>query len=248
MNRFVIYILALGVFLTATSELVISGILNVISQDLNISLALSGQLVTVYSLSFAIGTPILISLTSRVSRTKLMLTSLLVFVFGSLIAFFSHNVELLMLSRIILGISSGVYIVVVFGVAAKLVPAEKVGSAVGTIVLGFSTSMIFGVPIGIMITNWLNWQAIFMILSVATLIITFVIIRLVPEVKGDEPVSFWAQFKVLGSLVIVSGLFITFFKETGNSVMMTYLIPYMQSILGVKASYASIMMLIFGIF
>ncbi|MFB0842679.1 hypothetical protein [Paenibacillus oleatilyticus] len=43
MNRMSIYALALGVFLTATSELVVSGILNVIADNLNISLALAGN-------------------------------------------------------------------------------------------------------------------------------------------------------------------------------------------------------------
>ena len=72
MKRLTIYILALGVFLTATSELVISGILNIISKDLNISLALSGQLVTIYSLAFAFGTPVIISLTSRMGRKSVV--------------------------------------------------------------------------------------------------------------------------------------------------------------------------------
>ena len=56
MNRFTIYLLALGVFLTATSELVVSGILYAIADDLHISLAFAGQLITAYSLAFAIGT------------------------------------------------------------------------------------------------------------------------------------------------------------------------------------------------
>lgn len=248
MNRLSIYILALGVFLTATSELVVAGILHVIAEDLNISIALAGQLITAYSLAFAIGTPIVVSLTSRMGRRKVLLGSLAVFILGCLASFGSSEISVLMVSRIILGVSAGVYLVVVFGAVAKLVPAEKLGSAIGTIVLGFSSAMILGVPIGIAITNWWSWQAIFIILGLFSLLITFIIFRLLPEIEGDVPVPFGQQFKVLGSLVIVSGLFLTFFRESGNSILFTYLTPFIQDVLHLKASNISIIMLVFGIF
>ncbi|MGO4268426.1 MFS transporter [Paenibacillus sp. TAF58] len=248
MNRLSIYILALGVFLTATSELVVAGILKVIAEDLNISIAVAGQLITAYSLAFAIGTPIVVSLTSRMGRRKVLLGSMFVFILGCLASFGSSEISVLMISRMILGVSAGVYLVVVFGAVAKLVPAEKLGSAIGTIVLGFSSAMILGVPIGIAITNWWSWQAIFIILGIFSLLITFVIFRLLPEIEGDAPVPFRQQFKVLGSLVIVSGLFLTFFRESGNSILFTYLTPFIQDILHLKASNISIIMLVFGIF
>ncbi|MEC0211049.1 MFS transporter [Paenibacillus ehimensis] len=248
MHRMSIYTLALGVFLTATSELVVSGILNVIADSLNISLALAGQLITVYSLAFAIGTPVVVSVTARLGRRKVLLGSLALFILGCLVAFGSSNIVILMASRVILGVSAGVYLVVALGVAAKLVPREKLGSAIGTIVLGFSSAMILGVPIGIAITNWLNWQSIFLILGLFSLGIAFVMLRLLPDLEGDAPVSFRQQFKVLGSVVVVSGLLLTFFRESGNSVLFTYLTPYIQDILHIKASNISIILLAFGIF
>lgn len=248
MNRLSIYVLALGVFLTATSELVVAGILQVIAKDLSISIAVAGQLITAYSLAFAIGTPIVVSLTARMGRRKVLLGSMTVFILGCLTSFGSSDIGNLMVSRTILGLSSGVYLVVAFGAVAKLVPAEKIGSAISTIVLGFSSAMILGVPIGIAITNWLNWQAIFMILALFSLLITFITYRLLPEIEGDAPISFGQQFKVLGSLVIVSGLFLTFFRESGNSILFTYLTPFIQDVMHMEASSISIIMLAFGIF
>lgn len=248
MHRLTIYILALGVFLTATSELAVSGILPEIADSLDISLALAGQLVTVYSLAFAIGTPVIVALTSRLGRRTMLLGSLLLFVVGSLTAFGSTNLMLLMVSRVILGASAGVYLVIVFGAAAKIVPPEKIGSAIGTVVLGFSSAMILGVPIGIAIANWLNWHAIFLLLAVLSLLVAYFIFRFVPDFEGDAPASFLQQIKVAGSVAIASGLFITFFKESGNSVLFTYLIPYMQSILHIQSSYSSMIMLALGVF
>jgi DHA1 family putative efflux transporter-like MFS transporter len=248
MNRLAIYVIAIGVFLTATSELVISGIVDIISEDLHISLALAGQLVTVYSLSFAIGTPIVISLTARIGRKKMLLGTLGLFVVGSLLAFISPSLLLLMASRVLLGVSAGVYLVVAFGATARLVPPDKLGGAISTIILGFSVAMIIGVPIGIILSDWMNWHAIFAILGLLTLAVAYFIYRLVPDIEGDAPVSFLKQFKVMGSVVIVSGLFISFFKESGNSAWFTYIIPYMQDELRINPSYSSIIMLVLGLF
>ncbi|WP_338043589.1 MFS transporter [Paenibacillus hamazuiensis] len=246
-QKMTVYILALGVFLTATSELVVSGILQVIAADLNVSIALAGQLITAYSIAFAIGTPVVVSLTSRMGRRKVITGTLAAFILGCLVAYASTNITILMVSRIILGISSGVYLVTAFGAVAKIVPPEKIGGSIGTIVLGFSSAMILGVPIGIAITGWLSWQAIFMILGLFSLLIAFIIFRLLPEIEGDAPIPFREQIKVLGSAVIVSGLFLTFFRESGNSVLFTYLTPFITDILGLNASGISMVMLAFGV-
>jgi len=248
MNRFAIFLLTVGVFLTATSELVVSGILPVIAKDMNISIALAGQLITAFSLAFAIGTPIVVGLTSRMGRKQVLAGALMVFVLGSLLAFVSSHFWLLMVSRVILGISAGVYLVVAFGAVAKLVPAEKIGSSIGTVILGFSTAMVLGVPIGIVITDWLNWSAIFMILALLSFGVMLVIIRHFPEVEGDAPIPFSQQVKVLGSMVVVSGLFLTFFRESGNSAMFTYMTPFLQTIYQLNAATIGLVMLGFGLF
>ena len=65
----------------------------------------------------------------------------------------SSSFTLLLASRMILGLSSGVLLVAAFSAVAKMVPPEKIGSAIGTVILGFSSAMILGVPIGIVLTE-----------------------------------------------------------------------------------------------
>ncbi|GAI03996.1 unnamed protein product, partial [marine sediment metagenome] len=71
-----IYILALLSFLVGTSEFIIAGILDKISSSMDISLVAAGQLITVFSLVYAIGTPIIMALTSGRDRRKLLLYAL----------------------------------------------------------------------------------------------------------------------------------------------------------------------------
>jgi DHA1 family putative efflux transporter-like MFS transporter len=247
MHRIAIYILMIAVFFTATSELVVAGILNVLAEQIHVSVALAGQLITVYSLAFAIGTPIVVSLTARMGRKKLLLLAMLVFIIGNLVSFISSSFTLLIASRMILGLSSGVLLVAAFSAAAKMVPPEKIGSAIGTIILGFSSALILGVPIGIALTHMFGWQMIFLFLASGSLIILIGMALMLTEIEGDTPVPFSRQFTMLANPIILSALLLVLFREAGNSVMFTYLTSFLDTILHRSASDIGFIMLAFGI-
>ncbi len=125
MNRLVIYLLSLGAFLTGTAEFVVSGVLELIADDLNVSISAAGQLLTFYSLSYAFGSLVLVIATAKFERKIVLLVSMLIFLGGNLLAFVSTDYWLLMVSRIILAISGGLYIVIATNYASHLAPQEN---------------------------------------------------------------------------------------------------------------------------
>ncbi|SFE55473.1 MFS transporter, DHA1 family, putative efflux transporter [Paenibacillus catalpae] len=247
MNRLVIYLLMIAVFFTATSELVIAGILNVLAEQMHISVSLAGQLITAYSLAFAIGTPIIIATTAKWPRKKLLLTAMAVFIGGNFLSIAGTGFVLLMAARMLLGVSSGVFIVAAFSAAAKMVPVEKIGSAMGTIILGFSSAMILGVPLGVALTNMYNWQMIFMFLGAGGIVILIGLALLLPQIEGDAPVPFRQQLAVLANPVIFFALLLVLFREAGNSVMFTYIASFLGDILHRSTTEIGLMMLLFGL-
>lgn len=96
--KLIIHFLALGATVVGTTESIITGILDMLASDINVSIGLAGQLVTVFSIAYALGTPILIAITSRIDRKNLLLAALCIFVFGNIIAVLSPNYALLMIS------------------------------------------------------------------------------------------------------------------------------------------------------
>ncbi|WP_201004386.1 MFS transporter [Paenibacillus glycanilyticus] len=247
MNRVVIYVLMIAVFFTATSELVIAGILNVLANQMNISVSLAGQLITVYSLAFAIGTPVIIALSVRIPRKRLLLLAIVVFIAGNFLSIASTNFMLLMAARMLLGVSSGVFIVSAFSAAAKMVPVEKIGSAIGTIILGFSSAMILGVPLGVALTNMYSWQTIFLFLGIGGIVILIGLALLLPQIEGDAPVPFKQQMGLLANPVIFYALLLVLFREAGNSVMFTYIASFLGDILHRSSAEIGLMMLVFGL-
>ena len=61
-NAWKIYMLAIISFLVGTSEFIIAGILDKVAADVGVSVSAAGQLITVFSLAYAFGTPILMAL------------------------------------------------------------------------------------------------------------------------------------------------------------------------------------------
>ena len=147
----------------------------------------------------------------------------------------------------ILGLSSGVLLVAAFSAVAKMVPPEKIGSAIGTVILGFSSAMILGVPIGIVLTDWFGWPIIFLFLAAGSLLILIGMALMLPEIEGDSPVPFSRQFTVFANPVILFALLLVLFREAGNSVMFTYLTSFLADILHRSASEIGFIMLAFGI-
>ncbi|ALC80378.1 MULTISPECIES: MFS transporter [Bacillus] len=190
MNRNIIYLLAAGSFLTGTVALVISGIIDVIASDMHISVAMAGQMMTIYSFSSAIGAPIIVMYTAKWERKKVLLSVLILFVIGNALTAASSYLLLLLLARIILGISGGAYIIVAISMASKLAVPEKKGNVISIIMTGYSSSLVLGVPLGVLMTNWMNWRWIFLLLALVTLLTIAGIARLVPKIEGHASASF----------------------------------------------------------
>jgi MFS family permease len=65
------YLLAAGAFAVGTSAFVVSGVLPAVSGELGVSLTAAGQLATAFAIAYAIGAPLLSTLTGRWSMTIL---------------------------------------------------------------------------------------------------------------------------------------------------------------------------------
>lgn len=245
--RLTMYLLALGAFLTGTAELVVGGIIDRIAEDLQVSVALAGQLITAYSVAFAIGTPFLIALTARIPRKKVMILALACFIAGCLASYLSSDYMVVMISRVVVGSSAGVYLVVAISSIAKLVPPEQTGRAIGMIAFGFGGAMALGVPIGIAISGWWHWQMIFALLGGVSLLVMLGLLRLLPEIEGDAPVTLRQQLAILRNPVIAAGLLISFFLCMSNSILLTYLTPFLQNVLHLNTSGLGMMMLVLGL-
>lgn len=242
-----IYLLALVSFLVGTSEYVISGILDQISDTLGISVTSAGQLVTIFSLVYAICTPVLMALTAKVERQKLLVSAMGIFVLANGLSFVLPGYELFVLARVIMALGAGMVVVTALDIAAKIAAPGKQASAIATVVMGFTASLIIGVPLGRILAVEFGWKSVFGFLALAGLIAMFILYTAIPKVKGDEPVPLSKQLAFLKNRKVTLGLAITFFWLGGYSVAYTYILPYLLNVAGLNEELLRVALLAFGI-
>lgn len=109
-NTLKIYMLAFISFFVSTSEYVIAGILDKIAAWAHISIPAAGQLITVFAIANAIGAPIFVMATTKMDRRKLLMVSLVIVVFGSVLTVTLPGFGFLIVSRVVLAIGGGVFV------------------------------------------------------------------------------------------------------------------------------------------
>src|SRR5882757_199211 len=92
--------LALGAFAIGTESYVVAGVLPTIASDLSVTVAIAGQLITAFALTYALGSPLIAVATGEMERRRLLLLSLVAFGAFNLLAAFAHSYALLFVARI----------------------------------------------------------------------------------------------------------------------------------------------------
>ncbi|GIO34312.1 MULTISPECIES: MFS transporter [Paenibacillus] len=242
-----IWILAIASFVVGTVELVIAGIIDMIAQDLNVSVGTAGQLITVYSLVFAFGSPILITLTSKVERRKLLTAAMLVFFAGNMISIVSPNFTILIISRIILAASCSIIVVLSIVMASSIVAPELRGRAIGMIFMGISASLVLGVPLGTIIGEMWGWRSTFALVGGLTLIVAWAVKRYLPQVAPRQGVPLSEQLRTLKDSRILSAHFISILQMTGQFTIYAYITPFLHETMGLSTSIISIVLFVYGL-
>ncbi|MCP3807834.1 MFS transporter [Paenibacillus sp. Lou8.1] len=242
-----VYILAIVSFLVGTSQYIIAGILDQISATMGITVAAAGQLITVYSLAYAIGTPILMAVTAKWDRRKLLLSSLGLFAVANVLSFALPGFGMFIAARILMALGAGMVVVTALSIAAKIAPAGKQASSIATVTMGFTASLIIGVPLGRMISSAYGWKTVFLGIALTGIIALIVIVMTLPRLKGDQPIPLLQQFALLKKPEVALGLAITFFWGGGYSLAYTYISPYLLNVSGVGDNMLSSVLLAFGI-
>lgn len=229
-----------------TSEFVIVGILPDIADGLTISIATAGTLVSAFAISFAIGTPLMMSFTSHLPKRRLMLGLTFGFIILNLLSSLAPTYALLMTTRVLTAVVTGVLISLAMLVASESVPPMKRGIAVSFIFGGFTMANVFGVPLGTFIGQRAGWEATFVMTTLLGIVAWFAVYRVMPNQLSSAKTSISDQLRLLTNPRILIAFFIPAFGFGATYVVYTYLVPILKGVLGVPAAWVSPILLAYG--
>ena len=242
-----VYLFTVLAFIVGMVELIIGGILDLVAEDLHISIGQAGILITVFSLVFAIAGPLLIVATAGLERRKLTLLALMVFLFGNLLAVFSGSYTLLMASRVVTAASGALLTMLSIIMASRIVKREYIGRAIGIVIMGISGSIVLGLPIGLVLGHEFGWRAPFILITLLTVLLMLTVYFFMSEIEPEEAVPLREQLRTLRSSKILFAHLTTFLFVGGHFTFYAYFTPFINSELGMSGSVVSGIYFVFGL-
>lgn len=242
--------LAALIFTAVTSEFLPTGLLPDISDELNVTEAQVGLLITVFAGTVVITAAPLAILTRKIARKKLVVFVLFVFISSNVLCAIAPTYEVLLGARVLGGLAHGLFWAVVGAYAAHLVPKHQLGRAVAITGGGGSAAFVLGVPLGTAIGHAVGWRVAFGVIAVIVLVLTLITARLLPAVRhgevlatGEIPVPMLKDRSVppvvlVGIIVIVLAL--------GHNMFYTYIAPFMIGPVGVDPGAVAGVLFLFG--
>lgn len=239
--------LTVGAFAIGMTEFVIMGILPNVADDLNVSIASAGQLITMYALGVAVGAPILTVLTNQIPQKKLLLLLMGLFILGNGISVFAPNYAVLMGARMLTALTHGTFFGVGAVIASNLVRPDKRAGAVSIMMAGLTIANIIGVPIGTFIGQTMGWRASFGAIAVMGVLALIGILIFIPNIRQEQATSIVQQITAIVRPQLLLFLLIGALGNAGLFAVFTYIAPLLIEITGFAEPSVTWILILFGI-
>ena len=160
----------IGGFVGMFSETSLNIALPSIMKAFNIETGTAQWLVTGYMLVIAIVLPLSSLLTKHFSTRGLVRFGILDFIVGSVIAALAISFPMLLVGRMIQGIATGIILPLMFSIAMRIFPPNKLGAALGMAALVIMFAPAIGPTISGIILGVSSWRFIFWSFNIFLLI------------------------------------------------------------------------------
>ncbi len=119
----------MGTFAIGTGSFVFAGLLGGVADDLSVSVATAGQLITLYAVVYAVSSPVLVTITRRVAIRRLLILSLAAFLVANVAAGAIPTFGPLLALRVVAAGAAAVFSRTSVAVATALAPTGEAGAS-----------------------------------------------------------------------------------------------------------------------
>ncbi|WP_329275136.1 MFS transporter [Streptomyces sp. NBC_00691] len=239
--------LAVGAFGIGTTEFVVMGLLPEIAGDYGVSIPTAGLLVTGYALGVVVGAPLLTVLGNKVSRKRMLMLLMGLFVAGNILSAIAPSFGVMVTGRVIASLAHGSFFGIGSVVAAGLVAPDRKAGAIATMFTGLTVANIVGVPLGTLIGQAVGWRTTFAIVAALGVIGLLGIARLVPAMPGPEGTHLRRELKAFRNPQVLLAMAMTVLGFGGVFAAITYIAPMMTEVAGYSDGAVTWLLVLFGV-
>lgn len=168
-------------------RLAIAAVFPLLRADLGASDVMLGTIASAFLWSYAIGSPIVGWIADHISRSRMVLISLIAWSLVTLATGLAHSANQLIVIRVLLGLAECAYIPAAVGLLADHHGSQQRGRAIGIHTAGLGIGAVAGSTLAGFLGQRYGWRSTFLILGAAGILLSF-IAAIVLRGK-DQPVS-----------------------------------------------------------
>ena len=238
-----VFVLALSTFSFGSSAFIFAGLLESMAVDLGVSTGAVGQLQTAYVLTSALAGPPLAMLLGRRERKGVLLTALGAAIVFSLLCMFAANFSQLLVLRATLGGIAALAGPAASTMAASLVPPERRGSALATVMGGMTIAFLLGIPLGSVVGSAFGWRSTFALSALLSVIAFAAVAAFIPRVEAPAPIK-GGKLAIGTAAPLWAATFLAF---GANMTISTYIAPIIRMQTGITGAGVGAFQLVIGV-
>lgn len=239
--------LAIGAFGIGTTEFVIMGLLPQVAAEYGVGIPAAGFLVTGYALGVVLGAPLMTVLGTRVSRKRMLMLLMGLFVAGNVLSALAPTFGLMLTGRVVASLAHGAFFGIGSVVAAGLVAPEKKAGAIAMMFTGLTVANVVGVPLGTLVGQQAGWRATFLIVAGLGVLGLAGVARLVPEQPRPDGVRLRHELAAFRNAQVLLAMAMTVLGFGGVFAAITYITPMMTETAGFAESSVTWLLVLFGL-
>ncbi|MGW3297445.1 MFS transporter [Streptomyces xiamenensis] len=244
--------LAIGAFGIGATEFVITGLLPEVAETFSVSIPTAGYLATGYALGVVIGAPVLAVAGARVSRKRMLMALMGLFIAGNALSAAAPVFAVMLAGRVVASLAHGAFFGIGAIVAAGLVAPHKRAGAISLMFTGLTVANVIGVPLGTWLGQQVSWRATFAVIAGIGVIALAGVAALVPdrvgEQTGDEAPAggLRGELAALRDPQVLLAMAMTVLGFGGVFAAITYLAPMMTGAAGYAPGSVTWLLVLFG--
>ena len=247
-RRFAPTALMLGNIVTGCSVLAPAGMLGELSSGLGVSVRDAGLLITFGAVMLCIGSPVTAWLTSRIERRTLLTATLALLALANAASAFAPDYASLLTIRLVMLAVGALYTPQAAGTAALIVPAEKRGSTIAYIFLGWSLAAAIGLPLIALTASRYGWRAVYGGIGAIGCVSFLLLAWRLPGGLIGAPVDLKTWADVGRNRMIVLLLLVTTLQMSGQFVVFTFMGPLLNKLTQAGPDAIGLVFALYGVF
>lgn len=215
--------LAVGAFALGADSFIMIGMLSEIAADLGVTPPVAGQLVTVFSLCYAVFAPLGATLAGRLGGRRTLLAAMLVFTAGNVLCAVAESYGAMLAGRAVAAFGAGAFLPVATATASALVGPERRGVALSVIFGGMTVATAFGAPLGTWSGQIFGWRFAFMAIVAIGALTFATLFALAPKGREAAAATLAERLSAARNGKVLATLAVTFLVVMSEYAVFAYL-------------------------